>query len=138
MPYISQVAVGRRKYLTVYGDDYATPDGTGIRDYIHVTDLARGHVAALDFLLSNPCVDEINLGAGRGYSVLEVVRAFEKASGRPIPYRIGPRRAGDIAAFWADASKAKRILGWEAGRHIGDMCADAWRWQSMNPGGYAL
>ncbi len=138
MPYISQVAVGRREYLTVHGGDYPTPDGTGIRDYIHVSDLARGHVAALDFLLANPCVDEINLGTGRGCSVLEVVKAFERASGRPIPYRIGPRRSGDIAAFWADATKARKKLGWEARHDLSEMCADAWRWQSMNPGGYEL
>jgi UDP-glucose 4-epimerase len=137
MPYIAQVAVGRRECLTVHGADYDTPDGTGIRDYIHVSDLARGHVLALGHALNGAGVLELNLGTGRGYSVLEVVRAFEKASGRPVPYRIGPRRAGDIAAYWADASKARALLGWEAGRGLEAMCADAWRWQSRNPKGYA-
>lgn len=136
MPYIAQVAVGKREYLTVHGNDYETPDGTGVRDYIHVSDLAAGHVLALDYALSNSGVEEINLGTGRGYSVLEMVKAFEKASGRKIPYRIGPRRAGDIAAYWADASKAKTVLGWEARHGIEAMCEATWRWQNMNPSGY--
>lgn len=136
MPYIAQVAVGRREFLTVHGNDYDTLDGTGVRDYIHVTDLARGHVSALEYALNKTGAEEINLGTGRGYSVLEMVRAFEKACGREIPCRIGPRRAGDIAAYWADASKARAVLGWEARLGIEEMCRDVWRWQSINPMGY--
>jgi len=136
MPYVSQVAVGRRKQLSVWGGDYPTPDGTGVRDYIHVTDLARGHLAALAHLPAAG-VMTVNLGTGRGYSVLEMVRAFEQASGQRVPYRIAPRRPGDIATCYADPSLAERLLGWRAEKGIEAMCADAWRWQRMNPQGYA-
>jgi UDP-glucose 4-epimerase len=136
MPYIAQVAVGKLPELQVFGDDYATHDGTGVRDYIHVVDLALGHLSALDKLASNPGLLTYNLGTGEGYSVLEVVAAFERASGKQIPYRIVGRRPGDVASCYADASKAKRELGWSAQRSIGQMCADAWRWQSNNPNGY--
>jgi UDP-glucose 4-epimerase len=135
-PYISQVAVGKLPYLSVFGNDYPTPDGTGIRDYIHVVDLALGHIKALDKLISNPGVVTYNLGTGRGYSVLEIVNAFEKISGNNIPYRITKRRPGDIASCYADPSLAKKELGWYAKRGIEDMCADSWRWQSKNPDGY--
>ncbi|MBO6637550.1 MAG: UDP-glucose 4-epimerase GalE [Roseitalea sp.] len=135
MPYISQVAVGRRPHLTVFGDDYPTPDGTGVRDYIHVCDLAEGHVAALQ-LLDEPQCTAVNLGTGQGCSVLDMVRAFEAASGRPIPYKIAERRAGDIATCYADPARAKALMGWTAERDLADMCADAWRWQSRNPMGY--
>lgn len=135
MPYISQVAVGRREKLSVFGDDYDTPDGTGVRDYIHVTDLAAGHVAALQ-LLEGPQCTPVNLGTGQGYSVLEMVRAFEQASGRPVPYKVTERREGDIASCHADPSRAKELLGWEAKLGLTDMCIDAWRWQSRNPHGY--
>jgi UDP-glucose 4-epimerase len=136
MPFVAQVAVGRRERLAVFGDDYATPDGTGVRDYIHVVDLAEGHVAALDWLTREGGLLTVNLGTGRGYSVLDMVRAFEQASGRPVPYRVVARRAGDIAACWADPSLARERLGWEAKRGIEAMCADTWRWQTMNPEGY--
>ncbi|HYD78487.1 MAG TPA: UDP-glucose 4-epimerase GalE [Paucimonas sp.] len=136
MPFVSQVAAGRRERLAVFGNDYPTPDGTGVRDYIHVVDLARGHVAALDRMFAAPDSFTVNLGTGRGYSVLEIVRAFEAACGRRIPYEIAARRPGDIAACYADPSLAKRLLGWEAERGIEEMCADHWRWQSMNPLGY--
>jgi len=136
MPYIMQVAVGRRDALQVFGDDYDTPDGTGVRDYIHVTDLARGHVAALERLEALPGCTPINLGTGRGYSVLEVVRAAEKASGRFIPYTVVDRRPGDIAACWADPSLAEKLLGWRAELGIDRMCVDHWRWQSDNPEGF--
>lgn len=136
MPYISQVAVGKLPRLRVFGNDYSTPDGTGVRDYIHVVDLARGHVAALRYLEDRPGVMTCNLGTGRGYSVLEMVAAFEAASGRPIPYEIVPRRAGDIAACYADPTRARELLGWSAEHDIQDMVADAWRWQSDNPDGY--
>lgn len=137
-PFIAQVAVGRRDLLSVYGDDYDTRDGTGVRDYIHVVDLAKGHVAALDYLSRHPQgVTDINLGAGRGYSVLEAVAAFKRASNRDIPYRIATRRDGDIAEIYADASRAKELLGWTTQYSIDDMCADHWRWQSDNPNGYA-
>ena len=129
LPYIAQVAVGRLKELPVYGDDYPTPDGTGVRDYIHVVDLARGHLAALAALRASPGVLTVNLGTGRGYSVLEMVRAFEAASGRAVPYRIAPRRPGDIAQCYADASLAFDTLGWRALLGIEAMCADTWRWQ---------
>ncbi|MFX3680428.1 MAG: UDP-glucose 4-epimerase GalE [Hyphomicrobiales bacterium] len=135
MPYISQVAVGRRPHLSVFGDDYPTPDGTGVRDYIHVCDLAEGHVAALQ-MLEEPQCTAVNLGTGQGYSVLDMVRAFEAASGRPIPYKIAERRAGDIAACYADPSRARALMGWTAQRDLTDMCADAWHWQSRNPMGY--
>ena len=136
MPYISQVAVGRLERLSVYGDDYPTPDGTGIRDYIHVVDLAKGHIKALEKLAQNPGIVTYNLGTGQGYSVLDMVKAFEKASGKDIPYRIAPRREGDIASCYADPGLAARELGWKAKKGIDEMCADTWRWQSQNPGGY--
>ncbi len=136
MPYVMQVAVGRLEHLNVFGDDYDTPDGTGVRDYIHVVDLARGHLAALDRLDTLPGCTPINLGTGRGYSVLEMVRAAEAASGRPVPYRIVPRRPGDIGACYADPSLARRLLGWEAEFGVKRMCEDHWRWQQDNPEGY--
>lgn len=136
MPYVAQVAVGRRDALQVFGDDYPTPDGTGVRDYIHVVDLAEGHVAALRRLLDQPGSLTVNLGTGRGYSVLEVVRAYAAASGREVPYRIVPRRPGDVAACYADPSLAAELLGWRARRDLDAMCADSWRWQSMNPNGF--
>jgi UDP-glucose 4-epimerase len=136
MPYVTQVAVGRRPQLSVYGGDYPTPDGTGVRDYIHVQDLADGHVAALKRLLSHPESFTVNLGTGTGSSVLEVVRAFEQASGRSIPYQIVARRAGDVAECYANPALAQQLLGWQARRTLQDMCADAWRWQSTNPNGY--
>ena len=135
MPYVSQVAVGRLERLNVWGNDYPTPDGTGVRDYIHVVDLARGHLAALE-AESGPGVRSYNLGTGRGYSVLEMIAAFEKASARPVPYRIGARRPGDVASCYADASLAQRELGWSAALGVDAMCSDAWRWQSGNPEGY--
>jgi UDP-glucose 4-epimerase len=136
MPFITQVAVGKRARLNVFGNDYATPDGTGVRDYIHVVDLAEGHVAALRYLLERGRGITVNLGTGRGYSVLELVRAFEKASGRPIPYEFAPRRPGDVDASYADPSLAHRELGWHAMRDLDAMCADSWRWQRMNPNGF--
>jgi UDP-glucose 4-epimerase len=136
MPYIAQVAVGRRERLTVFGDDYATPDGTGVRDYLHVMDLAEGHVAALRARHGQAGTRIFNLGAGRGHSVLETLRAFERASGRRIPYVVAARRAGDIASCWADPARAQRELGWRAQRSIEQMCEDTWRWQSANPHGY--
>jgi UDP-glucose 4-epimerase len=137
MPYVAQVAVGRRPQLSVFGGDYPTPDGTGVRDYIHVVDLARGHVAALNKLLKLGGVQTWNLGTGRGVSVLDMVHAFEAASGKPVPYRIVARRAGDVAQCWADPSRAARDLGWRAEYDLPRMCADAWRWQQGNPDGYA-
>lgn len=128
-PYIAQVAAGWRDELAVYGGDYATADGTGVRDYIHVCDLADGHVAALRYLRDHTGLLTLNLGTGRPVSVLEMVRGFEQASGRPVPYRIAPRRPGDVAACWADPSLAERLLGWRAQRHLEQICADAWRWQ---------
>jgi len=136
MPYVAQVAVGRRPYLNVFGGDYPTPDGTGVRDYIHVVDLARGHVAALNTLLQSSGVQTWNLGTGRGVSVLDMVHAFEAASGKAVPYRIVARRAGDVAQCWADPSRAARDLGWRAEFDLPRMCADAWRWQQGNPDGY--
>jgi len=136
VPYIAQVAVGKLPELRVFGGDYPTPDGTGVRDYIHVTDLALGHLQALQKLQSNPGVVAYNLGTGRGYSVLEVIAAFEKAAGKKIPYRIVERRPGDVAASYADPAKANHELGWSASRDIAEMCADVWRWQSSNPNGY--
>jgi len=136
MPYVSQVAVGKLPQLSVYGDDYATPDGTGVRDYIHVVDLALGHVRAIEKVAATPGVRVYNLGTGRGHSVLEVIAAFQKASGRPIAYRVVARRPGDVAASWADASLAERELGWRAVRGLDEMCTDAWRWQSANPQGF--
>ena len=135
-PYITQVAVGKLKEVSVFGNDYDTPDGTGVRDYIHVMDLAVGHVKALKKFDDKPDVYIYNLGTGRGYSVLEMIRAFSKAVGHDIPYVIKPRRAGDIATCYADATKAKKELGWVSERDIDDMCRDAWRWQSQNPNGY--
>lgn len=129
MPYVSQVAVGKLEELAVFGNDYPTPDGTGVRDYIHVVDLALGHLAALGALAKAPGLLTVNLGTGRGYSVLEMVRAFEQASGRPVPYRIAPRRPGDIAQCYADPALAAQLLGWKAERGIDAMCADSWRWQ---------
>ena len=137
MPYISQVAGGRRNELQVFGGDYPTPDGTGVRDYIHVMDLAGGHVAALDWLQRHRGVHVFNLGTGQGNSVLEVVRAYEAASGRRVPYRIVGRRPGDIALCYADVSRAERELGWKAQRGLDEMCRDAWNWQKQNPRGYA-
>lgn len=136
MPYLAQVAVGRRAHLRVFGADYATPDGTGVRDYIHVMDLAEGHVAALRRLLADAGLLTVNLGTGRGYSVLEVLRAFERACGRPVPYEVLPRRPGDVDAMYADPSRAAALLGWRARRDLDTMCRDAWRWQSMNPNGF--
>jgi UDP-glucose 4-epimerase len=136
MPFVAQVAVGRRDKLAVYGNDYPTPDGTGVRDYIHVVDLAQGHVAALQRLLGQPGSFTVNLGTGRGHSVLEVVAAFAAASGRPVPFELRPRRPGDVAACYADASLAQRLLGWRAEQDLEQMCADSWRWQSMNPKGF--
>ncbi|NMO05293.1 UDP-glucose 4-epimerase GalE [Gordonia sp. TBRC 11910] len=137
MPFVAQVAVGRREKLSVFGDDYDTPDGTGVRDYIHVEDLAAGHVAALDRISSvDQPLSVWNLGTGQGISVLEVIHAFERASGRPVPYEIAPRRAGDIAASYADPTRANSELGWRATKTIDDMCVDTWRWQSENPQGY--
>jgi UDP-glucose 4-epimerase len=135
MPYVAQVAAGQREYLNVWGDDYPTFDGTGVRDYIHVCDLVDGHVAALDYLNRVRCLLTLNLGTGAGHSVLEVVKAFEKVSGRAIPYKIGPRRAGDIAKCWADTTLAQQLLNWKASRGLEQMCSDAWRWQQ---GGAAL
>ncbi len=129
MPYITQVAVGKLQQLSVFGDDYPTPDGTGVRDYIHVVDLARGHLAALGALSDKPGVMTVNLGTGQGYSVLDVVRAFEKASDRPVSYRIAPRRPGDVAQCYADPTLAQELLGWRAERGLEEMCRDSWRWQ---------
>lgn len=136
LPFVCQVAVGRRPELAVFGGDYPTPDGTGVRDYIHVVDLARGHLAALGAVAGNPGVLTVNLGTGRGYSVLEAVQAFERASGRPVPYRIVARRPGDVAACYADPALAQERLGWSAQFDLEAMCRDAWRWQSDNPAGY--
>ncbi len=136
MPFIMQVAIGRRERLDIFGDDYDTPDGTGVRDYIHVVDLARGHLAALDHLDDLPGCTAVNLGTGTGYSVLDMVKAAEAASGRPVPYRIVDRRPGDVAACWADPTLAAKLLGWRAELGLDRMCADHWRWQSANPRGY--
>ena len=137
MPYVTQVAVGKRDRLQVFGSDYDTPDGTGVRDYIHVVDLAEGHVAALRYLLESKQSITANLGTGRGYSVLELVRAFERASGRSVPCEIVARRPGDVDACYADPTRARRLLSWEARRDLDAMCADSWRWQKMNPNGYS-
>ncbi len=136
MPYVSQTAVGRREYLTVYGDDYDTPDGTGVRDYIHVMDLAEGHVAAVEYADKFTGCDAINLGTGVGYSVLDMVKAFEEANGVKVPYKIGPRRPGDLATVYSNPEKAEKVLGWKAKRTLIDMCRDLWTWQSNNPNGY--
>jgi len=136
MPFIAQTAVGKRKELCVFGNDYDTHDGTGVRDYIHVVDLAKGHLNAIEKLASFNKLMTINLGTGKGYSVLDVVHAFEKASGKAVPYVIAPRRAGDIAKCYADPSYAKEVLGWEAQKSLEQMCEDSWKWQSQNPEGY--
>lgn len=136
MPYVSQVAVGKLKELSVFGDDYPTPDGTGVRDYIHVMDLASGHVAALQAFKRHPGLLTVNLGAGRGYSVLELVKTFERVNQTSVPYRIAPRRAGDIAIYFADAQLAKKLLNWETERSLEDICRDTWRWQTQNPNGF--
>ncbi|OGV61569.1 MAG: UDP-glucose 4-epimerase GalE [Lentisphaerae bacterium RIFOXYC12_FULL_60_16] len=136
LPYITQVAIGKRPELSVFGADYPTRDGTGVRDYIHVVDLAAGHVRAVEWLDRHAGLSVYNLGTGRGYSVLEIVQAFERVSGRPIPYRIVARRPGDVAECYADPSRANCALNWKAEYDIDRMCADAWRWQSMNPDGY--
>ena len=136
LPYVAQVAIGNLKCLGVFGNDYDTPDGTGVRDYIHVVDLARGHVKAVQKLAAREGVSIYNLGTGKGYSVLDVVHAFEKACGHEIPYEIKPRRAGDIAACYCDPRKAREELGWEAAYGIEEMCEDSWRWQTQNPDGY--
>ncbi len=136
MPYVAQVAVGRRPELTVFGNDYPTPDGTGVRDYIHVVDLAEGHVAALQRLFSHDGSFTVNLGTGQGYSVLDVVAAYAKASGREVPYRVAARRAGDVAACYADPAMAHQLLGWQARHGLARMCADSWRWQSTHPNGF--
>ena len=136
VPYIAMVALGKLEKLSVFGNDYPTPDGTGIRDYIHVVDLARGHVKALAKLAEDPGVEAYNLGTGQGYSVIDVIEAFEEASGRPVPFEIVDRRPGDVAACYADPTKANEELGWKAEKNIVDMCVDVWRWQSQNPNGY--
>jgi UDP-glucose 4-epimerase len=135
-PFITQVLIGKLDQLSVHGGDYQTPDGTGVRDYIHVVDLARGHVKALARLADNPGVAIYNLGTGCGYSVLEVIRGFEQASGRTVAYRIGPRRPGDIGICYADPTKAERELGWKAEFDLARMCHDSWNWQLKNPAGY--
>ena len=137
MPFVAQVAVGKREKLFVFGDDYATPDGTGVRDYIHVMDLVEGHVVALDYIRRECGLHTINLGTGNGVSVLEMVGAFERVSGRPVPYEIVDRRPGDIATCWADPALAQALLQWKASRNLTQMCEDTWRWQSDNPRGYA-
>jgi UDP-glucose 4-epimerase len=136
MPYVAQVATGKRAHLNIWGADYLTPDGTGLRDYIHVMDLAEGHVAALDALLKTDCSFTVNLGTGQGHSVLEVVHAFSLACGHAVPYEICARRPGDIAQCYADSALAQQLLGWRAQRTLADMCVDTWRWQSRNPEGY--
>jgi UDP-glucose 4-epimerase len=137
MPFVMQVAVGRREHVTVFGGDYPTPDGTGVRDYIHVVDLAEGHLAALESLDRFRGAVPVNLGTGTGYSVLDVINAASKVVGKEIPYVIGDRRPGDAAAVWADPSLAKELLGWSASRGMDEMVADHWRWQASNPNGYA-
>ena len=136
MPFVCQVAVGQRAELAVHGGDYPTHDGTGVRDYVHVMDLAEGHVAALRHVAKAPGLLTLNLGSGRGASVLDVVKAFERASGRPVAHTIGPRRPGDVSAYWGDASLAEATMGWRARRDLDQMCADSWRWQQGNPRGY--
>lgn len=136
MPYVSQVAVGQREKLSIFGNDYSTPDGTGIRDYIHVVDLSDAHVKAIQTISQLKGVTTLNLGTGKGYSVLDMVKAFEKGSGKAVPYEIIERRPGDIAECWADPSKAKEVLGWQARKGLDEMIADTWRWQSQNPYGF--
>lgn len=135
-PYIAQVAVGKRDHLNVFGNDYPTHDGTGVRDYIHVVDLAKGHMAALTYADNNKGIEVFNLGTGTGYSVLDMVKAFETANGITIPFEIAPRRAGDVAECYADPTKAREVLGWTAEKTLEDMCRDTWKWQSQNPNGY--
>lgn len=135
MPYIAQVAVGKRDHLTVFGGDYPTPDGTCRRDYIHVMDLAEGHVKAVEYAVEHKGVEVFNLGTGTPYSVLEIIQTFGQVTGQKIPYEIGARRDGDLAEFWANAEKAEKVFGWKAKRRLGDMCRDTWRWQEMNPEG---
>ncbi|MFD1674508.1 UDP-glucose 4-epimerase GalE [Alicyclobacillus fodiniaquatilis] len=136
VPYVTQVAVGKLKELRIFGDDYPTPDGTGIRDYIHVMDLANGHLKALEWVKERTGAETFNLGTGEGYSVLDIIHAFERATGVPIPYQVVARRPGDAAVSYADPSKAKKLLGWQAEKQLIEMCADAWRWQQNNPNGY--
>ena len=136
MPYITQVAIGRRDHLNVFGNDYDTPDGTGIRDYIHVVDLAKGHVAAVKFVTENKGCEVFNLGTGTGYSVLDMVHAFIDTNRVPVPYEIADRRPGDIAVCYADPAKSAEKLGWKAEKNLNDMVRDSWRWQSQNPMGY--
>ena len=136
MPYITQVAIGRREKLSIYGNDYPTPDGTGVRDYIHVVDLAKGHVAAVKYVVSGQGCEVFNLGTGTGYSVLDMVHAFEKANGVKVPYQIVGRRPGDLPTCYADPAKSERVLGWKAEKNLEDMCRDSWNWQSKNPMGY--
>ena len=136
MPYITQVAVGRREKLSVFGNDYDTPDGTGVRDYIHVVDLAKGHLAAAEYAMTHPGCEAFNLGTGNGYSVLDMVHAFMEANGVQVPYVIAPRRPGDLATCYADPGKSAWVLGWKAEKNLVDMCRDSWRWQSQNPQGY--
>ena len=136
MPFITQTAAGRRDHLNVFGNDYPTPDGTGVRDYIHVVDLAKGHVAAMQYMAEHRGTHVFNLGTGTGYSVLDMVHAFEKATGKPLPYKIAPRRPGDVAVVYADPSKSEKLLGWKAELDLEDMCRDSWNWQSHNPNGY--
>jgi len=136
MPYVSQVAIGKRPFLSVFGDDYDTPDGTGVRDYIHVVDLAKGHVKATDYALAHTGADVFNLGTGNGSSVLDLVKTFEEVNGVPVPYKIVPRRPGDVATCYSDPAKAKEMLGWVAEKDLKDMCRDTWRWQSQNPNGF--
>jgi UDP-glucose 4-epimerase len=138
MPYVAQVALGKRDRLQVFGNDYDTPDGTGVRDYIHVQDLAEGHVAALRYVLDKQEGITVNLGTGRGYSVLELVRAFEAASGKAVSYDVVARRPGDVAACYADPGRALDLLGWQAQRGLQAMCEDSWRWQVQNPNGYLV
>ena len=136
MPYITQVAIGRRECLSVYGNDYPTPDGTGVRDYIHVVDLAKGHVAAIEYVVGHPGCEVFNLGTGIGYSVLDMVHAFEKANNLTLPYKIVARRPGDLPTCYADPTKSAKVLGWKAEKNLEDMCRDSWRWQTQNPMGY--
>ena len=136
MPYITQVAVGRREKLSVFGNDYDTPDGTGVRDYIHVVDLARGHVAAVRYVMAHKGCEVFNLGTGTGYSVLDMVKAFKEANNVDVPYQITDRRPGDLATCYADPQKSAEVLGWKATKNLTDMCRDSWRWQSQNPNGY--
>ncbi|MBQ7500079.1 MAG: UDP-glucose 4-epimerase GalE [Clostridia bacterium] len=136
MPYITQVAVGKRDHLSVFGDDYPTHDGTGVRDYIHVVDLAKGHVKAIGYAEAHKGCEIFNLGTGNGYSVLDIVKSFERVNGVKIPYQVTPRRPGDVAEVYADTEKAARVLGWRAEKDIDDMCRDSWNWQKQNPNGY--